>query len=92
MHANGHAKCMQSQEEHKNTNVTELILWQCKDKVGSCPSRNQATVSPTMHIPHRDGIQEYMAATLHIPSETYTPVKETQLLFQHWCQMFYKYK
>ena len=32
-----------------------------------------------MHMPHRDRLQEYMAATLPVPSETYTPEIETQL-------------
>ena len=54
MHANGHAKGMQSQEVCRNTDVTELMLWQCKDKKW-VPDQagTQATESPTMQMPHR---------------------------------------
>ena len=40
---------------------------------------NQAAEGPIMHMPHRDRLQEYMAATLHVPSETYIREKDTQL-------------
>ena len=77
MHANGHAKCMQSQQCIGITDVTEYCYGNARTKVGSCSSRKQAAESPFMHMPHGDRLQAYRATTLCVPSETDIPKKDT---------------